>query len=60
MDGLNYAMMDPCMRVGISGGCGDDCPVLLEGECPLVKEEEEEARGRIKRITDLVWQVFEN
>lgn len=33
MDGLNYAMMDDCMRIGISGGCGIDCDVYQEGDC---------------------------
>ena len=27
-----------CHRVGISGGCGGDCPVLLCGDCDIEDE----------------------
>jgi len=30
---LNWAMMDDCMREGIMGRCGPECPVYKNGEC---------------------------
>jgi hypothetical protein len=54
MDGLNYAMMDPCMREGISGNCGPDCRALLDGYCENEEEmlcsEEELAVLGISRV----------
>jgi len=45
--------MSECYRIGLSGDCGETCPVLLRGEC---EEEEEflEDYG-VSRIEDLPW-----
>lgn len=29
-----YANMTPCERIGIAGGCGIDCEIFKDGECP--------------------------
>lgn len=31
--GLSYPSMTDCMVVGISGGCGNTCPVYMAGRC---------------------------
>jgi len=30
--------MDRCTRIGINGGCGIDCEVLHDRECPIHEE----------------------
>lgn len=29
-----YANMTPCERIGIAGGCGIECEIFKDGECP--------------------------
>lgn len=30
-----YEHMTPCERIGIAGGCGLECYILLEGDCHI-------------------------
>ena len=39
-------VMPDCYVVGISGGCGGDCPVLAAGECP----DQAEMQGELKTM----------
>jgi len=35
----NYpAGMSECYRVGMSGGCGEDCPAYISGDCDCENE----------------------
>ena len=34
----HYPPLSGCDGIGIMGGCGLDCPVLLDGECPIEDE----------------------
>jgi hypothetical protein len=38
IDGHYPASMSDCETVGLSGGCGTDCPVFVRGECEVEGE----------------------
>ncbi|MEW6534801.1 MAG: hypothetical protein AB1454_04150 [Candidatus Auribacterota bacterium] len=55
-----------CHDIGISGNCGDNCPLLLGGDCPNQEEMEKEipqeecAKREIGvcRIYDKAWDLY--
>ena len=43
-----YPPLSGCDGVGLMGGCGLDCPVLADGDCPI----EEELLGPFETVDD--------
>jgi len=47
-------MMSDCMRYGIVGGCDEDCPVYLRGECDCEDEVKEMCGVQEIKVADVI------
>ena len=57
IDGHYPRGMSGCETVGISGGCGNECPVFLDGECKNV--DKDMAESIIEYISDFDKEQFD-